>query len=70
MDGKNFIEQLKRGDPAGAEILMQQCKPLHTYLILPILSDECDREDRPSEVIVKMLGNVLCSAVRTGNPEM
>ena len=57
-DEKDFIERLKQGDPAGAEILMQQYKPLLTYLISPILSDERDREDCLSEVIVKVLENI------------
>ena len=55
---KDFIERLKQGDPAWAEILMQQYKPLLTYLISPILSDERDREDCLSEVIVKVLEKI------------
>ena len=57
-DEKDFIEQLKQGNPAGAEILIQQYKPLLSYLIAPILSDERDREDCLSEVIVKVLENI------------
>ena len=44
-DEKDFIERLKQGNSAGAEILMQQYKPLLTYLISPILSVERDREE-------------------------
>ena len=55
---KDFIERLKQGDPTWAEILMQQYKPLLIYLISPILSDERDREDCLSEVIVKVLEKI------------
>ena len=57
-DEKDFIERLKRGDPAGAEMLMQQYKLLLIYLISPILSDVQDREDCLSEVIMKILENI------------
>ena len=58
MDEKGFVEQLKQGDPAGAEILIHQYKPLIAYLISPILPSEQDRDDCLSDVIVRVLENI------------
>ncbi len=57
MDEENFIEALKQGDPMGAEFLMQY-KPLLGYLIAPIVSEQQDREDCLSEVILKVMENI------------
>lgn len=58
MDEKAFIERLKQGDPTAVVLLLQQYQPLLGYLIFPILSDERDREDCQSEVIMRILENI------------
>ncbi len=57
-DERAFIEQLRQGDAAGTEILLQQYRPLLCYLIAPVLHDERDREDCLSEVVMRILENI------------